>query len=211
MPPVDYKKKYKDIYRPKINPSIIDMPPINYVAIEGFGDPNDKNGSYHNALMALYGISYTIKMNGKTCGGIEGYFEYVVPPLEGLWYNEGGKENGGKDGFHWISMIRLPEFADEKVLEWAKELSAVKKHIDTSSAKFITLHEGLCVQSMHIGGFDKERETVARMDSFIADNYYENDLTDKRLHHEVYLSDPKKTPEERMKTIIRHPIKPANT
>ena len=205
----DFKKEYKEFYLPKYKPEIVNVPKANYIAVRGTGDPNEENGAYQKAISVLYGVAYTLKMSYKTDYKINGFFEYVVPPLEGFWWQENvdGINYADKASFHWISVIRLPDFVSEKDLEWAKETATKKKKIDCSSAEFLTVDEGLCVQIMHLGAFDDEPATIAIMDNYIRENGYINDLTDKRLHHEIYLSDARKVAPEKWKTVIRHPIK----
>ncbi len=206
----DYKKEYKEFYMPKDMPSIVTIGPTPYVAVEGKGDPNAENGAYAEALGILYAVSYTIKMSPKSGHLLDGYFDYVVPPLEGLWWMENGcpgVDCKNKAGFCWVSMIRLPEFVTEETLEWAKQQAAAKKKLDTSKAKWMLLDEGLCVQCMHIGSYDSEPATVEKMDRFLAESGYTHDFSDKRRHHEIYLGDPRKCAPEKLKTVIRHPIK----
>ena len=207
----DFKKEYKEFYMPKNKPEIVNVPKANYIAVRGTGDPNEENGAYQKAISVLYGVAYTLKMSYKTDYKINGFFEYVVPPLEGFWWQENvdGINYADKSSFHWISVIRLPDFVSEKDLDWAKETATKKKKIDCSSAEFLTVDEGLCVQIMHLGAFDDEPATVAIMDDYIRENGYINDITDKRLHHEIYLSDARKVAPEKWKTVIRHPIKKA--
>ena len=205
----DFKKEYKEFYMPKNKPEIVNVPKANYIAIRGTGDPNEENGAYQKAISVLYSVAYTLKMSYKTDYKINGFFEYVVPPLEGFWWQENvdGINYADKASFHWISAIRLPDFVSEKDLEWAKETATKKKKIDCSSAEFLTVDEGLCVQIMHLGAFDDEPATVAIMDNYIQENGYTNDITGKRRHHEIYLSDARKVAPEKWKTVIRHPIK----
>lgn len=205
----DFKKEYREFYMPKNKPEIINVPRINYIAIRGKGNPNEENGAYKNSIGILYSVAYTIKMSYKTDYKMKGFFEYVVPPLEGFWWQENieGVNYSDKAGFNWISAIRLPDFVTEKDFIWAKDTAFIKKKIDCSSAEFFTVDEGLCVQIMHFGPFDDEPETVAVMDRFLIDNGYENDFSNERLHHEIYLSDARKVVPEKWKTVIRHPIK----
>ena len=205
----DFKKEYKEFYTAKNKPQIVDIPKSNYIAVRGKGNPNEEGGAYQKAIDVLYAVAYTLKMSYKADYKIEGFFEYVVPPLEGFWWQEGvdGVDYTNKSTFNWISVIRLPDFVTEKDFEWAVDMASKKKKIDCSSAEFLTLEEGLCVQIMHIGSFDDEPETVALMDIFLSENGYEKDINSTRLHHEIYLSDARKTPIEKQKTIIRHPIK----
>lgn len=211
MTPFDYKKEYKALYLPKEMPSIMEVPSIQYAAVRGHGDPNEPDGEYGRAVAVLYGISYTIKMSYKGSRKVDGFFEYVVPPLEGFWWMEGGApgvDYRNKSGFNWISIIRVPEFVTEEVFAWAKEEAQRKKGIDTSLAELITVSEGLCVQCLHIGSYNEEPATVAKMDRYLLEQGYENDISDLRRHHEIYLSDPRKVSPERMKTVIRHPVRP---
>ncbi len=205
----DFKKEYKEFYMPKKRPEIIDVPPMNYIAVRGKGDPNEENGAYKQAIGVLYAVAYTLKMSYKTDRRIEGFFDYVVPPLEGFWWQDGvkGIDYDKKDRFNWISVIRLPDFIKKDDFEWAVKTAAEKKKIDCSSAEFITVNEGLCAQIMHIGAFDSESESVELMDKYLEENGYENDISDKRLHHEIYLSDARKVVPEKWKTVIRHPIR----
>ncbi len=205
----DFKKEYKEFYMPKKRPEIIDVPPMNYIAVRGKGDPNEENGAYKQAIGVLYAVAYTLKMSYKTDRRIEGFFDYVVPPLEGFWWQDGvkGIDYDKKDRFNWISVIRLPDFIKKDDFEWAVKTAAEKKKIDCSSAEFITVNEGLCVQIMHIGAFDSESESVELMDKYLEENGYENDISDKRLHHEIYLSDARKVVPEKWKIVIRHPIR----
>ena len=205
----DFKKEYKEFYMPKNKPQIVTVPKANYIAVRGKGNPNEADGAYQQAMNVLYSVAYTLKMSYKTDYKIEGFFEYVVPPLEGFWWQEGiaGVDYTNKDAFQWISVIRLPDFITEKDINWAVETAAKKKKLDCSSAEFLTIDEGLCVQIMHIGAYDNEPETVAVMDSFLEENGYVNDFSEIRLHHEIYLSDPRRTAPEKLKTVIRHPIR----
>lgn len=205
----DFKKEYKEFYMPKNKPEIVTVPKANYIAVRGKGNPNEIDGAYQQAISILYAVAYTLKMSYKTEHKIEGFFEYVVPPLEGFWWqdNVDGIDYADKAAFNWISVIRLPEFITKKDFEWAVETASKKKKLDCSSAEFLIVDEGLCVQIMHIGAFDDEPQTVALMDEYIAQNGYENDITESRLHHEIYLSDARKVAPEKWKTVIRHPIK----
>lgn len=194
---------------PKRVPGIVEVPPMNYIAVRGCGDPNEEGGAYQQAIGILYAVAYTIKMSYKGDYKIEGFFEYVVPPLEGFWWQDGveGVDYSAKSNFRWISVIRLPDFVSRADFEWAAAEARRKKKLDCSQAEFLTVDEGLCVQIMHMGSYDSEPESVALMDQYLAQNGYENDLSESRLHHEIYLSDPRKTAPEKRKTIIRHPIK----
>ena len=190
----DFKKEYKEFYMAKNKPQIVDVPRANYIAVRGKGNPNEENGEYQKAISVLYAVAYTLKMSYKTDYRIEGFFEYVLPPLEGFWWQDNidGVNYSDKSSFNWISVIRLPDFVTEKDFKWAAETAEKKKKLDCSSAEFLTVDEGLCVQIMHIGAFDDEPKTVAVMDKFLEDNGYENDMNDKRLHHEIYMSDARK-------------------
>ncbi|MBR3833184.1 MAG: GyrI-like domain-containing protein [Lachnospiraceae bacterium] len=205
----DFKKEYKEFYMPKNKPEIVTVPKANYIAVRGEGNPNEEDGAYKNAIGVLYAVAYTLKMSYKTDYKIEGFFEYVVPPLEGFWWQDGvdGIDYGNKDTFKWISVIRLPDFITKKDFDWAVETATKKKKLDCSIAEFKTIDEGLCVQIMHNGSYDDEPASVAMMYEYLAENGYENDINDKRLHHEIYLSDPRKTSPEKCKTVIRHPIR----
>lgn len=205
----DFKKEYKEFYMPKNKPEIVNVPTANYIAVRGKGNPNTPDGEYQQAISVLYAVAYTLKMSYKTDYKIKGFFEYVVPPLEGFWWQENvsGVDYGNKDSFNWISVIRLPDFITKTNFEWAVENASKKKKLDCSKAEFITIDEGLCVQIMHIGPFDNEPESVAIMDAFLEENGYENDINEKRLHHEIYMSDARKVAPEKWKTVIRHPIR----
>lgn len=205
----DLKKEYKEFYMPKNKPEIVNVPAMNYIAVRGKGDPNEENGSYQKAISILYAVAYTLKMSYKTNYKIDGFFEYVVPPLEGFWWQDHTDriDYTDKSTFNWISVIRLPDFITKKDFDWAVETAQKKKNIDCTSAEFLTLKEGLCVQMMHFGSFDDEPQSVSVMNEYIENNGYENDISEKRLHHEIYLSDARKVPKEKWKTVIRHPIK----
>ena len=205
----DFKTEYEEFYMPKNKPEIVEVPSANYIAVRGKGDPNEDGGAYQHAISVLYAIAYTIKMSYKTDHHIEGFYEYVVPPLEGFWWQDDtdGVNYSNKASFNWISVIRLPDFVTEKDFEWAVQTATKKKKLDCSSAEFLTVDEGLCVQIMHLGAFDDEPATVAIMDKYIHENGYVNDINDKRLHHEIYMSDARKVAPEKWKTVIRHPIK----
>ena len=205
----DFKKEYKEFYMPKGKPEIVMVPKANYIAVRGKGDPNDEGGAYQQAVGILYAVAYTLKMSYKTDYRIEGFFEYVVPPLEGFWWQDGvgGIDYSDKSTFNWISVIRLPDFVAQKDFDWATGEAEKKKHLDWSKAEFLTIDEGLCVQLMHIGPFDDEPATVSMMNAYLLENGYENDFSGSRLHHEIYLSDARKVAPEKWKTVIRHPIK----
>ncbi|MDO5784518.1 MAG: GyrI-like domain-containing protein [Eubacteriales bacterium] len=205
----DYKKEYKEFYLPPKKPGIVDVPEMNFIAVRGHGDPNEPDGEYKAAIGMLYAIAFTIKMSYKGSHKIDGYFSYVVPPLEGLWWQDGQKEinYAHKENFAWIAMIRLPEFVTKEEFDWAIQEATAKKHSDFSKVEFFTYHEGLCVQCMHIGSYDNELETVDRMHTYLSENGYVNDISSTRLHHEIYLSDPRRAAPEKLRTVIRHPIK----
>lgn len=205
----DFKKEYKEFYLPKAKPELVTVPPMNYIAVRGKGDPNEENGAYKQAIGLLYGVAYTIKMSKKGDHRIEGYFDFVVPPLEGFWQQEGTAtiDYAHKENFEWVSVIRLPDFVTKADFDWAVREATIKKKQDFSAVEFLTIEEGLCVQCMHTGPYDNEPETVAAMDAFLAENGYATDITDTRWHHEIYLSDVRKTAPEKLKTVIRHPIK----
>lgn len=205
----DFKKEYKEFYLPKNASQIVTVPPANYIAVRGQGDPNEEGGAYKAAVGVLYAVAYTIKMSKLGDRRIDGYFDFVVPPLEGFWRQEGidGFDDTRKDLFHWISVIRLPDFVTREDFDWACEAAAKKKKLDCSAAEFLTVDEGLCVQMLHLGPYDDEPASVARMDAYLAENGYENDLSDTRLHHEIYLTDARKAAPDNWKTVIRHPIR----
>ena len=205
----DFKKEYKEFYMPKSKPEIVTVPKANYIAVRGKGDPNDEGGAYQQAVGILYAVAYTLKMSYKTDYRIEGFFDYVVPPLEGFWWQDGvgGIDYSDKSTFNWISVIRLPDFVTQKDFDWATGEAEKKKHLDCSKAEFLPIDEGLCVQIMHIGPFDDEPATVSMMNAYLLENGYENDFSGSRLHHEIYLSDARKVAPEKWKTVIRHPIK----
>lgn len=223
----DFKKEYKEFYLPKKKPTIVKVPKMNYLAVRGQGDPNDPEGEYIKSIQLLYGIAYTLKMSYRSDYKIEGFFEYVVPPLEGFWWqgeqhpvdaemrtdrtdrreNVKGIDYSNKDTFNWISVIRLPDFITEKDFAWAVQTATKKKRIDCSPAEFLTIDEGLCVQIMHQGSFDSEPATVALLEDYLKEQGYENNINEQRLHHEIYMSDARKVAPEKWKTVIRHPIK----
>ena len=204
----DFKKEYREFYLPKDRPEIVMVPAANYIAVRGAGDPNEAGGAYQQAISVLYAVAYTLKMSPRSGHRIEGFFDYVVPPLEGFWPGEGAgaEDRRNKSAFRWISVIRLPDFITPADLDWAKDIAEKKKKIYCSPAEFLTVDEGLCVQIMHTGSYDDEPRSVAEMDRFLAENGYRNDFSDTRTHHEIYLSDPRKVPVEKRRTVIRHPI-----
>lgn len=205
----DYKKEYKEFYMPKNKPSIVEVPSMNYIAVRGKGNPNAEDSEYKQSIGLLYGIAFTIKMSKKGNHKIEGYFDYVVPPLEGFWWqnNTEGIDYSRKEDFNFISIIRLPDFVTKEDFDWAIEEAAKKKKEDFSKVEFLTYDEGLCVQCMHIGSYDDEPATIEMMHDFMTCEGYELDITDKRFHHEIYLSDTRRVAPEKLKTVIRHPVK----
>ncbi len=207
----DFKKEYKEFYLPKGKPELVTVPAMRFIGVRGKGDPNDPSGEYQAALSILYALAFTIKMSKKGDHRIEGYFDYVVPPLEGFWEQEGtdGIDYSRKADFRWLSVIRLPDFVTEGDVSWAMETALAKKGLDCSAARFLTIEEGECVQIMHTGPYDSEPASVAKMDAFLAENGYENDFSPTRLHHEIYLSDARKTAPEKLRTVIRHPVRKA--
>ena len=194
---------------PPKTPEILTIPPMNFVAVDGRGDPNEEGGEYKRALEVLYAVSYTLKMSYKTDYKIPGFYEYVVPPLEGFWVQPGvkGFDYSDKSSLLWTSAIRLPDFVREEDFAWAVSAAENKKKLDCSQAYLLALDEGVCVQMLHLGSYDSELESVARMDAYIDENGYENDMAGDRRHHEIYLSDPRKTSPEKWRTVIRHPIR----
>lgn len=207
--PFDYKKEYKEFYMPPKKPVIVTVPPMNYIAVRGEGDPNTADGEYKRSIELLYGVAFTIKMSKKSSHHIDGYFDYVVPPLEGLWRQDGvnGIDYAHKEKFRWISLIRLPDFVTEADVEWAKEEASRKKKADFSKVGFLTYDEGECVQCMHIGSYDDEPATVQLMHEYMEQQGYCLDISDSRLHHEIYLSDARRVTADKLKTVIRHPVK----
>lgn len=203
----DFKKEYREFYLPKNRPELVFVPPMRFVAVRGEGDPNEPGGAYQAALGALYAVAYAVKMSKLGDRRMDGYFDFVVPPLEGFWQADGLFDPARKSSLRWISAIRLPDFVTEADLEWAKAESARKKKADASKAELLTIDEGLCVQMLHLGPFDDEPASVARMDAFIEENGYVSDLTETRLHHEIYLSDARRAAPEKWKTVLRHPIR----
>lgn len=209
--PFDYKKEYKEFYMPPETPTIVDVPPMNYIAVRGHGDPNAADGEYKASISLLYAIAFTIKMSKKGDHRIDGYFDFVVPPLEGFWWQEGLTGTIGytnKEDFNFISCIRLPDFVTNDDFNWAIAEATAKKGLDLSNVEFLPISEGLCVQCMHIGPYDNEPATIERMHAFAQEQGYEPDFNDTRLHHEIYLSDPRRCAPERLKTVVRHPVRP---
>ena len=205
----DFKKEYREFYLPPNRPELITVPRWNYLAVRGEGDPNTEGGAYQRAIGVLYAVAYTLKMSYKTDHQIAGFYDYVVPPLEGFWHQAGtdGVDYGRKEDFRWVSVIRLPDFVTREDFAWAVETASKKKKLDCSGAEFLTVEEGLCVQMLHLGPFDDEPASVARMDAYLAEQGYVNDWENGRLHHEIYLSDARRVPPEKWKTVIRHPVR----
>lgn len=204
----DFKKEQKNYYRPKTKPEIVTIPNMKFIAVRGAGNPNEEGGFYKKAVGMLYTVAYTLKMSYKTEYKIQGFFEYVVPPLEGFWWQDGeGIDYSNKSGFQWISLIRVPDFIQEKDFQWALEEAQRKKKMDCSKVELINIEEGLCVQMMHLGAYDEEPASIAVMDEYVLEQGYVNDFTSERMHHEIYLSDPTRVAAPKLKTIIRHPIK----
>lgn len=206
----DYKKEYKEFYMPKSKPSIVNVPKMNYIAVRGKGNPNEDDSEYKKSIGLLYGIAFTIKMSYKGTHKIDGYFSYVVPPLEGFWWQDNGKleiDYNSKDDFNFISVIRLPDFVTKEDFDWAIKEAGEKKKTSFSKVEFLTYDEGLCVQCMHVGSYDDEPDTINKMHDYMLENGYELDTSGKRRHHEIYLSDPRRCAVEKLKTVIRHPIR----
>ena len=205
----DFKKEYRDLYQPKAKPSIVEVPRMRFLAVEGSGDPNEEGGAYKHALELLYAMAYTLKMSYKTDHAIPGFFEYVVPPLEGFWWQPGvaGVDYTDKASFNWVSAIGVPDCVDDAEFAWALEAATAKKRLDFSPVRLIEIEEGLCVQCMHIGPYDDEPATVAAMHEFAEAQGYVPDFSDVRRHHEIYLSDPRKADPAKMKTVVRHPVR----
>lgn len=203
----DFKKEYKNLYSSKQKPILIDVPSLNYIMISGSGKPTGEN--YQNAMQILYALTYTIKMSKMGDKNIDGYYEYVIPPLEGLWYLSNGKLdfNVNKDEWLWTSMIAQPNFVSNDIFNWAlDECKNKKPYLDFSNTRFESFKEGLCVQCMHIGPYDDESRTITKIDKYINDNNLINVTSHNRKHHEIYLSDPRRTPAERLRTILRIPV-----
>ena len=205
----DFKKEYRDLYQPGMSPSILTVPPMQFIAVRGEGDPNEPGSAYQAALNLLYGVAYTLKMSYKTEYRIDGYYQYAVPPLEGFWYQEGveGVDFSRKDRFRWLSVIRLPDFVREKDFRWAVETAERKKKLDYAAVGMLTIDEGLCVQCMHVGPYDTEPDTVEKMHSFCAEHGYAPDFSGERRHHEIYLGNPRRGDPQKLKTVIRHPVR----
>jgi len=211
MAAFDFKKAYKDLYSPGTAPVIVDVPAMKFLAARGQGDPNEEGGAYPSAVETLYAVAYTLKMSPRAGRQIAGFFDYVVPPLEGFWWQPGveGVDLSRKSDFHWISVIRAPDFVTEEDFRWAVEAASKKKKRDLSGVEFLTIEEGLCVQCLHVGPYDTEPETVAAMHRFLEEQGYCLDFSETRRHHEIYLGDPRKTSPEKLRTILRHPVRKA--
>lgn len=210
--PYDFKKEQKELYQPKTAPALVHVPKMNYLAVRGKGDPNDPDGEYARSIPLLYGVAYTLKMSPKAGHVIDGFFDYTVPPLEGFWWQPGlaGVDYANKAGFHFLSLLRLPDFVTRADFDWAVESATAKKKTDLSPVEFFPCDEGLCVQCMHLGPYDAEPQTAAKMHDFMRRQGYALDITDARYHHEIYLSDPRKCNPARLKTVLRHPVRPAD-
>ena len=210
--PYDFKKEQKELYQPKTAPALVHVPKMNYLAVRGKGDPNDPDGEYARSIPLLYGVAYTLKMSPKAGHVIDGFFDYTVPPLEGFWWQPGlaGVDYANKAGFHFLSLLRLPDFVTRADFDWAVQVAAQKKKMDLSPVEFFPYDEGLCVQCMHLGPYDAEPQTAAKMHDFMRRQGYALDITDARYHHEIYLSDPRKCDPARLKTVLRHPVRPAD-
>ena len=210
--PYDFKKEQKELYQPKTAPALVHVPKMNYLAVRGKGDPNDPDGEYARSIPLLYGVAYTLKMSPRAGHVIDGFFDYTVPPLEGFWWQPGlaGVDYANKAGFHFLSLLRLPDFVTRADFDWAVERATAKKKMDLSPVEFFPYDEGLCVQCMHLGPYDAEPQTAAKMHDFMRRQGYVLDITDTRCHHEIYLSDPRKCDPARLKTVLRHPVRPAD-
>lgn len=210
--PYDFKKEQKELYQPKTAPALVHVPKMNYLAVRGKGDPNDPDGEYARSIPLLYGVAYTLKMSPRAGHVIDGFFDYTVPPLEGFWWQPGlaGVDYANKAGFHFLSLLRLPDFVTRADFDWAVESATAKKKMDLSPVEFFPCDEGLCVQCMHLGPYDAEPQTAAKMHDFMRRQGYALDITDTRYHHEIYLSDPRKCDPARLKTVLRHPVRLAD-
>lgn len=207
----DFKKEYKAIYQPKQIPSILEIGEMTYMMVDGKGNPNTSE-AYQEAIELLYGIAYGIKMSKKQEVQPKGYFDFVVPPLEGFWDIEPSAFDGeyilDKNKLTWTSMIRVPDFVTQEVFEEQKQKILKKKpHLSPEKIYRKVIAEGLCVQILHVGSYDDEARSIKKIDEFAEDQGYAMDITETRRHHEIYLSDYRKTEASKLKTIIRHPIK----
>lgn len=205
----DFKKEYREFYLPKNKPELLTIPPMNFLAVRGMGDPNQEGGAYKEAIGLLYGIAFTIKMSKLGTKSLDGYFDFVVPPLEGLWWQAGtaGIDFAHKETFQWISLIRLPDFVGQEAFRWAVEEATEKKKLDFSKVEYLRYEEGLCIQCMHRGPYDQEPATIEAMDTYARERGYETDFFQGRYHHEIYLSDVRRCKPENLKTVIRHPVR----
>ena len=205
----DFKKEYRKYYLPGTAPALVHVPPMNFVAVRGAGDPNEADGAYQRALAVLYAVAYTVKMSKLGDHRIEGYFDYVVPPLEGFWRQSGtgGVDYSRKADFRWIACILLPDFVTRADFDWAVGEASRKKKLDCAAAEYLSIEEGLCAQLLHVGSYDDEPASVERLHAFIRAQGCEPDYSDARQHHEIYLSDPRKTAPEKLKTVIRLPVR----
>jgi len=213
--PVDFKKKDKALYHPGAEPELIDVPALLFIQIDGCGNPNEPAGAYSAAISLLYSLSYTIRMNKSGNFVPAGYFDYVVPPLEGLWWfaDESAYDPAKKDELCWTAMIRQPEFVTPDLFAWAQTQVRHKKPVlDPGQARLVRWCEGLCIQALHLGPYDAEPATVARMAAKAASLGLKEELAtiqpdgSRRRHHEIYLSDPGRVAPDKLKTIIRHPV-----
>ena len=209
--PFDFKKEYKEFYLPKDRPSLVTVPEMRNLAVRGMGDPNEEDGAYKQSIGMLYAVAFTVKMSKMGDHRIDGYFDFVVPPLEGLWQQDGTADMGidyrHKERLRWISLIRLPDFVTEEDFRWAVDTAEQKKKLDLSKVEFLTYDEGLCVQCLHVGPYDDEPAAVDRMHRYAEERGYVPDISGRRLHHEIYLSDARKVAPDKLKTVIRHPVR----
>ncbi len=203
---VDFKKEYKELYQPKAAPTVVQVPPISFIMVDGCGSPSGTE--YQQSVGILYTLSYAIKMSYKNNKEIPGFYMYSVAPLEGLWEAEGDDFSQNRDTWRWTSMIRQPEFVTPEVFEWAKQVAAKKEPaLPFEKARLATYDEGLCVQMMHIGPYATEPQTISELENFIQANHYQNDCSPARRHHEIYLGDPRRSAPDKLKTVLRLPIK----
>ena len=205
----DFKKEYQSFYLPARTPQIVTLPAMRFLAMRGAGDPNLEDGSFKQAVSVLYAVAYTIKMSKLGDHRMEGFFDFVVPPLEGFWQQEGGGafDPARKDALRWICVIRVPDFVTEAECAWAAEEAGRKKRLDCTGAELLTIEEGLCVQILHLGPFDSEPASIRLMEEYAAQQGFEPDFSGDRLHHEIYLTDARRVEPEKWKTVIRHPIR----
>lgn len=207
--PYDFKKEQRSLYHPGKRPALIDVPTMNYIAVREQGDPNQPDSEYKRSIQDLYSVAYTIKMSKKGSHHIPGYFDFVVPPLEGFWWQDGdqGIDFTRKDRFHFVSCIRMPDFVDRATFNWAVQTASTKKQLDLTNVEFLTLDEVRCAQIMHVGTYDEEPATIAKLTDFVTQNDLQPDYSATRRHHEIYLSDPRRTKPENCKTVIRIPVR----